>query len=601
MQAIVDCPPRAPSLALGGPADPHLNVLVVSFDGTGNDRDHVLPGEVETLTGRLDRHFSALQTHNFQSRYYAGVTTPDSMRRRGHEVGTPVGVWTGLTEGVFGRGTKLRAQEAMKEFNEFVKGRRAADPNARFHVHINAFSRGCASALILANMLHDADVKDAKLTGRRADGSHVRTSGVMLDAVTTGVDFSEWLKPTDLQLPPTAVAYLHLVAGGEERGTFNLTSLVDPLRESEIACFRNVYMSGADEVTDDDGRFLHPRLLTVTAPMLSHTDMAGGFPGSSSYKVVEFAALSYMQSLGLPVRPAAPTQAEMSMLTAAHWSGRQMGDDLVFSAANGVSNALDRFQRSGPPLLRPFVWLLKQPVQGTFRYMNWIDGFFRQPTELAPKEVERKEGLKRRVGQSPRQPLPDPSQLLVSQEARLVRTHSMEPPVPVQGLPLTKFVPDIEPEGLERNMSVQDVRRFELIQFSADEEGDVLVLTKGYVFDREGVLRRPNGSRVEMAQSRSQIQQLLRENGPMTLEIAQEKSIAVVNGHQLPNAKAEFEAVVAKSTLLAPAGRQVPTPTMLGGLLLEPKLETTLGLSARGKGAAARGDDGRAPRPPRPS
>jgi hypothetical protein len=566
LQLIVEEPPTPPALALAGDADPHLNVFVVNFDGTGNDRDHVRSVEVETLVARFDRHFAAQETKSFRSLYSPGVYTPASMQAKGHEKGASPDMGVALAEGVMGHGAAKRANEALRVFMDFVKERRAEDPNARFHVHINAFSRGCASALILANRLHAMDASASVLTGRPGNGSFVRTTGVLLDAVTTGVatplslaaDMMEsgvagaWenrVRKEDLQLPPTAAAFLHLASGrgGEERFSFSIRDLRDPLRPSERAWARGVYSAATEP--DGDGLVEYQRLTTLKFPMLSHTDMAGGFPESSASAVVEFAACSYMQSLGLPIRPVKPSQQHMESLKASHWGRREMSDDIVFD------------------------WLNNLPRMSHFRaFVAWVDKHVRPPASLSDKEVSKKAQRERRVGATPKKLIPEIPKLLVSQEAKLVRTGSLEPVSPVDGVALSTTTPAMPPEGREQLNEAEQTCRIELVEFQPT--ADDVAVSSGYYFDRYGFLLRSNHSRVVGAPLRHQAAELVRLNGPVTLVVRQEKAIPVVEGRQLPNAKTTFASMLASARPLAPAARgaaqaELP-PTLDGGVLCAP-------------------------------
>lgn len=586
LQLIVDEPPTPPALALGGDADPHLNVFVVNFDGTGNDRDHVRPGEVETLVARFDKHFRAEETTSFRSIYVPGVFTPASMKAKGHADGTAPDAGVAVAEGMFGHGVAKRAEQALQAFNAFVRERREADPSARFHVHINAFSRGCASALVLANKLHAVDAAQSHHTGRSVDGSFVRTSGVLLDAVTTGVATAldvvagalesdlptAWqgrVRKERLQLPPTGAAFLHLVSGGDDRFLFSSRDLKDPLRPSELAWARGIHSAASEP--DDNDRVKYQRLTTLKFPMLSHADMASGFPGSSASAVVEFAACSYMQALGLPVKPTKPTPEVMAALTASHWGLRQMADESTFD------------------------WLNRLPYAGAFRAaVAWVDRYVRQPASLSDEEVDRKAALERRVGATPKRLLPGAPELLVSQEATLVRTGSVQPISAVDGVAVSTSTPVMSPEGREGLMGVDQACRIELIDFRA--EAGTVEVSKGYYFDRLGALLRANHSRVVGAPLRHLAAELVQLNGPVTLVVRQEKAIPMVEGNQLPNAKAVFEAMLAASKPLAPATRsldQVLTAPALGGGLIagravDAKHDAPLEM-ARGEARSARG------------
>lgn len=143
-------------------------------------------------------------------------------------------------------------------------------------------------------------------------------------------------------------------------------------------------------------------------------------------------------------------------------------------------------------------------------------------------------------------------------------------------------------------MGVDQACRIELIDFRA--EAGTVEVSKGYYFDRLGALLRANHSRVVGAPLRHLAAELVQLNGPVTLVVRQEKAIPMVEGNQLPNAKAVFEAMLAASKPLAPATRsldQVLTAPALGGGLIagravDAKHDAPLEM-ARGEARSARG------------
>ena len=157
---------------------------------------------------------------------------------------------------------------------------------------------------------------------------------------------------------------------------------------------------------------------------------------------------------------------------------------------------------------------------------------------------------------------------VVSQEAWLQRTGTMAPANPVEGVKLHWLTPNLEPEGQEGLMDASQAYRIEIVDFRAD--AGTVVASGGYYFDSLGVLCRPNYSRVHGSPRRHQLEQLVEFNGPMTLVIRQEKAIPVVEGRQLPGAKAVYEAMVAAAKTLAAPGQMcsqaLAAPTLGDGL-----------------------------------
>jgi len=333
LRKVAENPFTAPAMALLD-ADPHLNVIVVNFDGTCNLGEEASDNEYDTFIYRRHKHLEALgnpiKNPRFCSTYQAGVYTKK-------------GVAKAVIEGRLGAGVLTRADDSIKNVEAFMKMRRTVDLNARFHVHIAAFSRGCASALILANRLSDMSAREP-----------VTASGLLLDAVTTGVAttagnianrISKWegsVAEDDLRLPPQPWPFLHLCAGGETRTLFPLHSLSEK-GVSEAVQARGLYMAGA---ADADLTSEFYRLVEVKLHALSHGDVGGTYPGSTGREIVEYEALVFEQSLGIPVRPVKPSEDVMANPVAAHWDGGHMAGDWVLKRLKTTDRTgINRFEQ----------------------------------------------------------------------------------------------------------------------------------------------------------------------------------------------------------------------------------------------------------------
>ncbi|MFG0786617.1 hypothetical protein [Delftia tsuruhatensis] len=350
-------PVTAPAMALLG-ADPHLFVFVANFDGTSNEGEKAPDNEHDTLVFRLHEHLRKYPDSRLHSHYELGVNTQKGIRKF-------------VVEGWMGSGVFKRSAVAFRTFKEFMDKCRRIDTDARFHVHINAFSRGCASALILANRLSKLSHTEP-ITG----------SGLLLDAVITNVgtmagnvvnvlcNFERPVKRAKLILPPQPWPFLHLGAGGETRGHFKFHSLA----EKEV--FEAARASKVFHVGAADGSF--SRLTEVMLAGLSHGDVAGTYPGSTGREVSEYLSCAFLQSLGIPVQPVKPAADTLVKPSAAHWDGRHMLEDFL----------LKRFRttdRSNIGRVETFLFKLWDAIPTNLHQRVW--DFARRVGKLRPARV----------------------------------------------------------------------------------------------------------------------------------------------------------------------------------------------------------------------
>lgn len=575
MQDLVDSPPRAPSLAMvdvPGAAE-HLHVFVVNFDGTCNDKDHPPDNEVPTLIGRLGDHFKACQSNHFDSIYLPGVDTKLSLEQRGHKgiaqrrldgsmsvVGLVADALhfadAKISEGALGLGVVDRAITAIQAFEQFVANARKVDPKAHFHVHINAFSRGCSSALLLANMLQRFDAEQPPYANK-GEGKVVRSSGVLLDPVTTGV--GSWtsilveaikvgielgpdnlplawhgrVKPEDQMLPSNAAAFCALRTNGEERDSFKSHNPDDVLRKDDLACARGAYMEGAGQSSDHS--VIYKRLTNLKIPLASHGDMASCYPGATITKVTEYVACTFMQSLGLPIRGRKPSAADMTDLTATHWGPSEMLDSIV-----------------------PGVRALRQ-LRGAV-----------PETEMSPTEVQAKLGKQRKDSGKQIAHLEGPTAQFIAQTNRIVRVDgngvaspSGQLATPVEDVLVEQVFPNRCPTSAETADPAHKIFGTEVIQFSLSPHpagttdsrpwNERIQVSSGYKFNRHNQLFRDNDVQVANAPSPSDMARLIEVNGPVALIVDRQKGIPLINGCQLPGNQEAYEAKSNSAPLLAPA------------------------------------------------
>ena len=126
----------------------------------------------------------------------------------------------------------------------------------------------------------------------------VKSSAVLYDTVSTGVE------DLTLTLPDSNISTLHIVAGGEERIAFKLSSLVDPRRNSELAAAKNVEFKGGRPCPD--GVLWYRRLHEITLPGARHSDIGGSYPDGGIRALSAYLCRRFQSTLGLPIRADRP-------------------------------------------------------------------------------------------------------------------------------------------------------------------------------------------------------------------------------------------------------------------------------------------------------
>lgn len=313
-------PPFVPDVIRGGVANPNLRVYIANFDGTANSRDDFkekkfVGDEQATLVAASDKKFNDAKESGakyLESKYYPGVGTCKGLAQ-----------WP---EKLFGTGCKRNAEQAHAEFVEQVNKWKEENPNVEVHVHAVGFSRGSSSALHFLNLVHDhgAHGKGAIVNKEkdRCLPGNVKSSAVIFDHVSTGQ-----YGHLKLGIPKSAVAVLHLIAGGEQRGFFPLRS-IDNESDTEIS-----YVNGASMMNSSPGEsgFLaFKRLMNVVLPAARHSDVGGSYRDGGIREVSEFFADYFHRSLGLPINPQKPDFMEVQKLEFHDSRGLKLGSDTEY-------------------------------------------------------------------------------------------------------------------------------------------------------------------------------------------------------------------------------------------------------------------------------
>jgi hypothetical protein len=331
-------------------ADSHLFVFVANFDGTSNEGEKAPDNEYDTLVFRFHEHLHQNPVDRLVSHYEKGIDTQKGIHKT-------------VVEGIMGSGVLPRGTSAFSAFREFMAFSRSTNSDARFHVHINAFSRGCASALILTNRLSELSLTEP-----------ITASGLLLDAVITNVGTKPGnfvnvvgalegsVAAADLILPPQPWPFLHLGAGGETRDHFKFHSLAER-GVSETAHASNMFHVGAD-----DGTF--SRLTEVMLDGLSHGDVAGTYPGSTSRDVSEYLSCVFLQSLGIPVLPVKPGAETLANPVAAHWNGRHMWGDILLKRFRTTDRS--NISRAKAPLFKLWDAIPTNAHQRIWDFARWV-------------------------------------------------------------------------------------------------------------------------------------------------------------------------------------------------------------------------------------
>lgn len=308
--ALIDkvaSPPVAPGFALAGDRNPNARVFIACMDGTWNDAANVPPGESQTLVAKMFEESAAADSDDLESNYVHGVGTQTSKTRV-------------LFEGASGYGCEGRAEGMHARMVETIRQWKLENPDVEVHVHAVGFSRGAATALHFLNLVHSRggylEGEISPLNPLNLQPGQIKSSAILFDVVATGQEST-----LRLTVPESTQAVLHLMAGGEERRHFPVTTLGDPRFSTlgkPIDSLDNPEWARAIGVaappgTDfaADGSFTYQRIQNVSLPGARHSDVGGAYEDGGLARIPEYLARVFQRSLGIPgpapVRPSVKT------------------------------------------------------------------------------------------------------------------------------------------------------------------------------------------------------------------------------------------------------------------------------------------------------
>ena len=330
--ALLDMPFKSPAFVdLDGNKNKHL--IVINFDGTGNDKNNVDKGELATNVADVHDELEALGNSRIHSKYYQGAGTRDHDAFKMAEIMTSSallgdGFGTGLLNKIYkvadksiGFTCKSTAKKAHIDMVMQIKDVLEKNPDAEFHIHVTGFSRGSATALEFLNLVdkhgasnafgheeyvfkgeEDKSNYEQNIKGKFTPGKLLTTASI-LDCVATGQIKESRLT---LTIPPTCINITHITAAGEERSAFPLQKITDGSNEKYV--YKGI---------DEDGKikdFFYDRVQSREIAGARHSDVGGSYGQGDIKKLSKFLMHSDMYSLGIPVslnRPHAHEVLEM--------------------------------------------------------------------------------------------------------------------------------------------------------------------------------------------------------------------------------------------------------------------------------------------------
>jgi hypothetical protein len=224
-------------------SDPNLVQILVTFDGTWNDREQM----------PVDTNPALLYELAPRGLYQRGVGTSAS---------------TALVGGALGAGAHDRIEAAYAEILREVATQHKRRPEAQFVFVLTGFSRGAATARAFAHVLEE----------RGIPGSPPPRIGalVLFDSVNTSMSEDIF----DQTIPSSVENVLHLTAAHEHRFSFPLTSARDPRQPDD------------------------PRVTEIALPG-AHSDIGGSYPNAYSGVALGLAH-DYLTRLGIELAPLSP-------------------------------------------------------------------------------------------------------------------------------------------------------------------------------------------------------------------------------------------------------------------------------------------------------
>lgn len=295
---------------------PSPPVFVALFDGTWNDRDD--KSSPTTVVGHLSFDLEKMNAtvNDLKIKYYPGVGTRTSWVRH---------LWQGIT----GSGAKERAEEALRDLQEF-SARGGNTP----HIYAIGFSRGAASARHFLNLV------DEMLNAIPADNENLnrsRSFALLFDTVATGQ-----INNLKLTIPSSTASVFHFVATRERRLSFPVV---------------NLQPAGANSVQGQD-------IIEVELPA-AHSDLGGGY-GRGLEKLAYVMARGLLERQGFEF-PKQPLDEQAVLNMGRHnsdWPGTKLANAVLSLAHPPQRLRVDPTDSAkSTPLTDPSFALLEQSAR----------------------------------------------------------------------------------------------------------------------------------------------------------------------------------------------------------------------------------------------
>ncbi|BHH84967.1 tandem-95 repeat protein [Desulforhopalus sp. 52FAK] len=205
-------------------SDPNQRLFFFSFDGTRNDRDSTDPDTVYTNPAILQSLVP--RSDNVGSEYIRGVATQTT------------NVIDEAYKSATGDECEQRAEDAYTLFCEKVKIWQDENPNVEVHLSTAGFSRGTASQRHFANLIQQRGCPDPD-----GEGYLIPPGGVHQDIMLMYDSVVTYEENLLLAIPPNVTA-LHFTAEHENRTSFDLASITDPLFPNDPGTFE-IWLPGS--------------------------------------------------------------------------------------------------------------------------------------------------------------------------------------------------------------------------------------------------------------------------------------------------------------------------------------------------------------------
>lgn len=241
---------------------PKKRVFIAAFDGTGNDKDSSIQGDVgedkrRNTTNVADMADSLMASHKEGKNQNIGIHYVEG-------VGTQENALVRTMDGAFGHTYHPRMEEMYYNFCKQAKEWKQENPDAEISVASVGFSRGAVTAAMFSRMVEERGIQDPDLMEieRVRDGVKIKSIAPgdpivapgqtpqavgLFDPVATGR-----MEKEDLRLAPSVVSGFQIDSDHERRDKFALTQIIDP-GVTENGRFLSVDVPGAH--SDNGGSY----------------------------------------------------------------------------------------------------------------------------------------------------------------------------------------------------------------------------------------------------------------------------------------------------------------------------------------------------------